>query len=486
MWKARAATTLLATTLTISAGRAGAAGDQEAAKKVIDEASAAMGVTNLQSITYSGAAAIGNFGQSRTISFGLASTSVRNYVRTIDFTQPAAHATGSALPQVARGAPPPPEPAQLSVYDQFISAATPGWPQQMEIWTTPWGFLKGAAANNATVKSQKIDGVAFKVLTWSPAQKAPSGAAYKVSGYIDTDNLVDRVETWVDHPVIGDLHHEFFYKNYQSFEGVMVPARISQKQIEMETFVAVISGARPNPPDLAKLMTAPPPRPVPPPLPPAASEKLADGVYRITGGYVSLAVEFKDYVVVLEGGQNEARGLAVMAETRRLFPGKKIKYVVATHPHFDHVSGLPPFVAEGITILVDDNCKFFVGASLGTPRTLVGDVMAKSHKKPKVEGVIEQMELKDDNHSLVLAHVEKLEHSDAMLIAYLPKEKILFTADFNAPPEGRPVSPSIATLMANLDRLGFDFERHVTVHAPNPDRVLTKADLFELAKRVNP
>lgn len=480
MWKSRAVMAVLATT-TLSV--AAAAQD---AKKTIDDASKAMGVTNLTSITYTGAAAMGNFGQSRTISFGLSSTSIRNYTRTIDFTQPASHTTGATLPAVARGAPPPPEPAQLGVYDQSISASTPAWAQQMEIWTTPWGFLKGAAANNATLKSQKIDGITYKVITWSPAQKAPSGAAYKVTGYIDADNLVDRVETWVDHPVLGDLHHEFFYKNYQTFDGVMVPARISQKQISMETFVAAIGGARINPPDLAKLMTAPPPRPAPPPLPPAASEKLADGVYRITGGYVSLAVEFKDYVVVLEGGQSEARGLAVIAETKRLFPAKKIKYVVATHPHFDHASGLPPFVAEGITILADDNCKFFMEASLGTPRTLVGDVMAKSHKKPKVEGVIEQMELKDENHSLVLAHVEKLEHSDAMLIAYLPKEKILFTADFNAPPPGQPVSPSIATLMANLDRLGIDFERHVTVHAPNPDRVLTKADLSELAKRATP
>jgi hypothetical protein len=61
-----------------------------------------------------------------------------------------------------------------------------------------------------------------------------------------------------------------------------------------------------------------------PPAGPAASEKLADGVYRITGGYVSLAVEFADHVVVLEGGQSEARGLAVIAETKRLFPSKRI------------------------------------------------------------------------------------------------------------------------------------------------------------------
>jgi glyoxylase-like metal-dependent hydrolase (beta-lactamase superfamily II) len=473
MWKTSAAAVLIATTVAVNA-----VGPD--AKRVIDEACKAMGVDGLNSITFSGSAATGNFGQSRTISFGLASTGIRNYTRTIDFTTPASHATGATLPPVQRGVPASPPPPTLGVYDQSITPANAAWAEQMLIWTTPWGFLKGAAANNPTMKSRKIDGVPYKVLTWSPSQKSPSGLPYEVSGYIDANNVVARVETWVEHPILGDLHHEFFYSGYQSFAGLMVPTRISQKQ----TFVVAIDSATANPPDLARLMTAPPPLPPPAPLPPAASEKLADGVYRITGGYVSLAVEFKDHVVVLEGGQSEARGLAIIAETKRLFPTKKIKYVVNTHPHFDHAGGLAPFVAEGVTILVDDNAKFFTEAALSTPRTLVGDVMAKSHKKPKVEGVIEQMELKDETRSLMLYHVDKLEHSDSMLIAYLPKEKILFTADFNQPAPGQPVSPSIAVLMANLDRLAIGFERHVTVHAPNPDRVLTKADLFDLARRI--
>jgi len=477
MWKARGCAAAVIIVLSF----ASAAGADDA-KAVIDAASKAMGVVGMKSITVSGAAAFGNFGQSRTISFGLASTSIRNYVRTIDFTIPASHASGITQPPAAvRGGPLPP----TGTYEQMITPATPAWVQQMQIWATPWGFLVGAAANNATVKSQKIDGVQYKAVTWSPAQKSPSGLPYKLTGYIDSDNLVVRVETWVEHPLMGDLHQEFFYTGYQSFGGLMAPAKTSQKQIGMETFVAAIYHAQANPSELAKLMDGPPPPAPPPPLPPAASEKLADGVYRITGGYVSLAVEFKDHVVVLEGGQNEARGLAVIAETKRLFPAKRIKYVVCTHPHFDHSSGLPPFVAEGVTILVDDNAKFFTQASLDTPRTLAGDVMAKSKKKARVEGVIEQMELKDETRSLMLYHVDKLEHSDSMLIAYLPKEKILFSADFNAPPAGQPVSPSIATLMANLDRLAIDFDRHVTVHSPNPDRVLTKADLFELAKRLN-
>jgi glyoxylase-like metal-dependent hydrolase (beta-lactamase superfamily II) len=218
-------------------------------------------------------------------------------------------------------------------------------------------------------------------------------------------------------------------------------------------------------------------------LPVAASEKLADGVYRITGGYVAMAVELKDSVVVLEGPQSEARCLG--APLSGLFQTKKIKYVFNPHPHFYHAGGLAPFVAEGITILTDDNNKFFVDASLGSPRTLVGDALARSHKKPKVEGVIDKMVLGDDTRTIELHHVKGLEHSDGMLVAYLPKEKILFTADFNVPGTGQAVSPSIAVLLQNIDRLQLDFERHVMVHAPNPDRPMTKADLLALAKGTN-
>jgi hypothetical protein len=142
-------------------------------------------------------------------------------------------------------------------------------------------------------------------------------------------------------------------------------------------------------------------------------------------------------------------------------------------------------VAEGITILTDDNNKYFLEQALGSPRTLVGDVLAKSRKKPKVEGVIEKMVLRDDTRTLELHHIEKLEHSDGMVVAFLPKERILFTADFNVPRPGQGVSPSIATLVQNIERLQLDFDRHVMVHAPEPDRPMTKADLLELARRTN-
>jgi glyoxylase-like metal-dependent hydrolase (beta-lactamase superfamily II) len=453
------------------------------AKAVIDAASKAMGATGLNSISYSGVAAQGNFGQSRTISFGLASTAIRNYTRAIDFTQPASRATGEGTPPAGRGAPPP----QPRAYEETIAADSP-WAQQLSIWVTPWGFLRGAAANNATLKNKKVGDVQYQTLTWSPRQKAPSGQPYQIIGYIGPQNLVDRVETWVEHPIFGDMRVELLYQNYRDFGGIKSPTRIAERRMGMEMFVTNVQAVNANPVDLAQLLTAPAMsataaagRTGGAPAA-AASEKLADGVYRITGGYVSLAVEFKDYVVVVEGGQNEARGLAVIAETKRLFPTKRIRYVVNTHPHFDHAGGLPPFVAEGITILEHDNSRYFMEAALSEPRTLVGDVLAKSRKKAKVEGVIDRMVLQDETRTLELHAVKDLEHSDAMLMAYLPREKILFTADFNMPAPGQPVSPSIPTLIANIERLHLDFDRYVTVHPPNPDRPLTRADLMALMK----
>src|SRR5215510_12897041 len=99
MWKTCAAA--LALVIVLPAATAA-----QSAKAVIDEASKVMGVTGLNSITLSGVAAQGNFGQSRTISFGLASTTIRNYTRTIDFTQPASRATGTTYPPAVRGGPP--------------------------------------------------------------------------------------------------------------------------------------------------------------------------------------------------------------------------------------------------------------------------------------------------------------------------------------------------------------------------------------------
>ena len=220
-----------------------------------------------------------------------------------------------------------------------------------------------------------------------------------------------------------------------------------------------------------------------------ASEKLAEGVYRITqvpgqGAYNALAVEFSDHVLLFEPGpQNEARAQAIIAETKKVIPNKPIRYGVISHHHFDHTSGLPAVVAEGITIVTHETNRAFLMNALSAPRTLAPDSMSKSGKKPKIEGIVGDKRVFQDATRTVEIHLMKgLPHADGLLVAYLPKEKILAYADmFNLPTADNPVPtpPVVGTMvfLDNIDRLKLEPEKILSVHSLNPDRLATRTDI---------
>jgi glyoxylase-like metal-dependent hydrolase (beta-lactamase superfamily II) len=216
--------------------------------------------------------------------------------------------------------------------------------------------------------------------------------------------------------------------------------------------------------------------------PPAQSEKLGDGVYLITGGYAVIAVDFKDYIALVESGQNEPRALAVIAEAKRLMPGKPIKYLINTHSHIDHSSGLRGFVAEGSTILTHQVNKAYLEKILSAPHTLNPDKAQQLGKKPVVEAVGEKKVLTDGTHVIELYHLQNFGHHDGMLIVYLPKEKVLLEADGYNPQAAtatppNPPSPFTVSLLDNIQRLKLDVQRIVPVHYSADNRVVTMAEL---------
>ena len=52
----------------------------------------------------------------------------------------------------------------------------------------------------------------------------------KVNGYINEQNLVERVETLIDNPFLGDMPFEAIYSDYKDVGGVQFPMHIVQKQ----------------------------------------------------------------------------------------------------------------------------------------------------------------------------------------------------------------------------------------------------------------
>lgn len=487
MFRGIAVVAFLVTWLTVSAAA-------QNASSVVATASRAMGVDTLNSITYSGTARNGAFGQSKAIGDPMGAvnlTQITAYTRTITFGPPAAptalvsRATGTTQPPTVPGVPAPP----AGVFNQNITGAQAGanWAQALNLWTTPWGFLKGAAVHNATVRQER----GRQVVAFSPAApRSPSGQYYVVTGHLNNQNLVTKVETRVENTVAGDLLVEFEYSNYQNMNGVQVPTRIVQRQAGLPTFDAKIAAATPNPANLAELLTPPAPpggapggggggggAPAPAALPPV--ERLGEGAFKIGGNYTSLAIDMGDHILVVESGQSDARGMAVMAAARQAIPNKPVRFVVNSHPHFDHASGLAAAVAEGATILTHRNNERVLERLLAGPRTLGGDSLSRvaSRRTNVVASVGDRDVRRGTNGKVVELHRIPNEHSDGMLAVYLPAEKVLWTADMSIVNPNPGQLGVLRSAVQAFNRLNLDYNTWIPAHPPNPDRPLTRADV---------
>jgi glyoxylase-like metal-dependent hydrolase (beta-lactamase superfamily II) len=202
-------------------------------------------------------------------------------------------------------------------------------------------------------------------------------------------------------------------------------------------------------------------------------QKLAEGVYLMGGGsHNSVAVEFKDWVAVVEAPLSEARSLAVIEEVAKLFPDKPIRYVVNTHQHFDHIGGLRTYMHIGATIITQwKNFEFYNRDVLNyVPRTLEPDMVSLWPPTELTEGyqyetVRENYTLADGKRRMLISYVQPLEHSEGMLMAYLPEERIAIEADLaDSPLPPGPPSQGAKSLGNHMLRLGMEGARMVPIH----------------------
>jgi glyoxylase-like metal-dependent hydrolase (beta-lactamase superfamily II) len=456
------------------------------AKSVIAGASKAMGVDALKTVQFSATGFDFALGQAPNPASPWPKFINKSYTRAINFETPASRVERVRV----QGENPPHGGGQQPIVGEqpqnqtIIVAADTPWPQQLEIWMMPHGFLRAAAARNATVEAKTVGGKKYTVISFTGDNKA------KVNGYVNAQNMVERVETWIDNPFLGDMLFEASYSDYKDAGGAQFPMHIVQKQGGYPVFDLIVSDVKVN----AAVNIQPPQgrggAPAAAAAAPAAqSEKLGDGVYLITGGYAVIAIDFKDYIAIVESGQNEARGMAVIAEAKRLIPNKPIKYLINTHSHIDHSSGLRAFVAEGATILTHQINKPYLEKVLSAPHTLNPDKAQVAGMKPIVEAVGEKRVLTDGTHVVELHHLQNFGHHDGMLIVYFPKEKVLLEADGYNPQAAtatapNPPSPFTTSLLDNIVRLKLDVQRIVPVHYPADNRVVTLTELTKWVGRM--
>ena len=451
------------------------------ARTVLDGAAKAMSSVEVKSLEWSGSGVFFAPGQSYTPGQPWPRFIAKSQTRSVNYE------TASLRDDVVRmqGENPPRgggvQPVRGEQRQQFVLSGDLAWTvvadtpaptpialaeRQMQLWTTPHGVIRAALANNATVQG--------RVVTFALPGRMT------VRATLSDQSLVERVDAVIPNAVVGDLPVEITYSEYRDFGGVKFPTRIRQSAGGFPTLDLTVTDVKANAP--VDIQVPDPVRQATGVYSRVATQMVADGVWFVAGGsHNSVVIEMKDHLIVVEGPLNEERATAVMAEARSLAPGKPIKYVVASHHHFDHSGGLRAFAAEGVTVITHDSSRAFLEQALGAPATIQPDRMAKSGRKPVVEGVRDKRVMTDGTRTVEILHIAGNAHCEGLLMVYLPKEKLLSEADvFTPPPAGTtppmPPSPFTVNLIDNLKQLNLTVDRILPLHG----RVVPVADLHTM------
>jgi len=484
------------------------------AKALLQAADKAIGASQVNSVQYSGTGYIAREGQSYAVDGDWPRFELRSYTMTIDYGSK----SGKEEYARAQGNYPVRGGGQQPVigeerFTNFVNGnfawtlnrqgapepqASGAEVRQFLIWTTPHGFIKaGLASNDATIIDRDFPGTGrkLKVVSFSTMGK------YRLSGEFNAQNLLERVITWVPDSLMGDTQVEIRYTDYRDVgNGAKFPFHVHMHKGDHPLLLGgkgrnwldvQVASARVNVANAAQAVPASV-RSAPIPKTTVKSQRLADKVWFMQGStHNSVAVEFKDFVAVVESpvddelAQYDDFSDLVIAEIHKVIPGKPIRYLVNTHHHYDHLGTVRSYAAEGAIIVTQERNKEFLEKVILVPqsRTLNPDRFSKfpfatTGPGPiPVETVSEEHAISDGQKSMLIFHVQGLDHNSNMLAVYLPEEKILINADLWGPPQPGAAPPTnvsqgAITLYNNIKRLGLDVSLHVPIHGrpgPNAD-----------------
>jgi glyoxylase-like metal-dependent hydrolase (beta-lactamase superfamily II) len=427
----------------------------QAPHPVVRAASEAMGVAALQSVQYAGSGSAFAIGQAASPGGPWPRFELATYVARVDYAAvairedtvrrdverpPRGGGAGPFTPSTGQGGM---RPIPGDVVQTLVSSPS-GEAGLIQVWMTPHGFLKAASTKSVQVMPVRVDGRALQAVSFVVGART-------LTAYINDRNLVERIATTAPNSLLGDMPFEAVFSDYKDYSGVKFPTRIVQRQGGHPTLDVAVSSVLPN----AGLVEVGTQTPRGPETAKTGLEKIADGVWFLTGGApMSVLVEFSDHVVVIEAPQNATRSEATIAAVTGTMPAKPIRYVVNTHHHFDHSGGLRGYVAAGIPIITHAlNARYFAQI-LGA--------------KAAIETVRDTRVLEDAANTLELHHLRGNLHAETLLVAYLPKQKLLVQADaFHPRPGAAPLPsppPYTVNLVENIRRLKLDVERVVHVH----------------------
>lgn len=297
------------------------------------------------------------------------------------------------------------------------------------------------------------------------------------------NGLPSKYETRSDNAVTGDQLDEMIFMGYKQVNGIFIPSGVSARANGDEVFYFTHLDTKINTGYDPRVLEFPAGFTLASAQPPAPELKeVSKNIFFIEEqitGYNSTFVNFKDYIVVLDAPIGTQFSKVTLDQINKKFPGKKVKYALISHFHYDHTSGLPFFLANGAEVILQDGLQQFVTDMVNAKHSLQPSPLTNETKQVKFVPVKDSWVLEDTSMKMEVV-VGKTSHTDYMLLAYFPQQKLVWQADFivvgQAPgkiPPGFTVNEEFQKIIG--DR-GWKVDKVIGVHG----RPTTTADLKEM------
>ncbi len=441
---------------------------------LIDTAGALGGrgrIDTVKSLTLEGSGVNYNLGQDMKPEAATQTFAVSGYKRTIDVADVRQRLEQTRTPKFAYFQGPQPQTLVQGVdgevaYNVNASGTAirlgglAGDLRKAEFYHHPVTLLRSTADPKTTVANVRTVGAVRQA-------EIHTAAGPVLTMTLDASGVPLSISSNTYHANLGDIVVTTTFSDYQVVNGLKLPAHLVGKvddfttwdiRVATQTVDADTSGLR-APAGAINGSGA-----LPPPPPNTVSvEPVAKGIWLFAGNsHHSVLVEFSDHLMLIDAPQSEARTRAVIARARETVPGKPLTQLVTTHHHFDHTAGLRAAIAEGLTVITHEGNKAWVEQMARRPHTRQPDDLAKNPKAVAVETVDAEREFKDATMALTLYHVAGNPHSDTMLMAYVPRDRVLVQVDAFSP--GAQANPYAANLVENIQTRKLAVDRIVPLH----------------------
>jgi glyoxylase-like metal-dependent hydrolase (beta-lactamase superfamily II) len=181
-------------------------------------------------------------------------------------------------------------------------------------------------------------------------------------------------------------------------------------------------------------------------------ERISRRTWRYSGLYRSVLIEFPSYLVLVEAPVSGDKTKRMIQAALQLFPQKRIRYVIATHHHWDHVRGIRTAVANDATVICHHSAYSFIHELTRRRHSICRDELATDPRLAHIESVKDRYELSEASQSLQVYSVDGNQHASTLLMVFIPKEGVLIEADVYSPQTstGEPVGPFAVNLLDNI------------------------------------